>query len=69
MSLAQLPGPVQCALRLLPGALQAVELFPTTEKSGPCLLLLRGVTLPPEAFTAWLYESGLNWAATRVSRL
>lgn len=42
--------------------LQAVELFPATDKNGPCLLLLRNVIAQPVEMNAWLAASGLDWA-------
>lgn len=51
---------------LFPGGPQAEEVGPRTDHAGPCLVLLKGVTLPRADFEAWLRDSVMEWAVMRV---
>uniref|UniRef100_A0A1D2A4D0 Ribosomal RNA methyltransferase FtsJ domain-containing protein n=2 Tax=Auxenochlorella protothecoides TaxID=3075 RepID=A0A1D2A4D0_AUXPR len=45
---------------------EAEEVGPRTDHAGPCLVLLKGVTLPRADFEAWLRDSVMEWAVMRV---
>lgn len=46
--------------------LQAIEVGPYTNVSGPGLLLLKGVTLTPAQVSSWMAKSCIHWVATRI---